>query len=152
MKLSAGLAGGLAGTLTVASVHEALKRVTPDAPRMDILDMELIRKGLKSLNKEVPGDDELERWAVAGELVCDTAYYTLTAIGGKKGVWVRGGLLGLAAGITAVILPKPFGLPPEPSSRTTGTQLMTIGLYLLGGLAAAAVTQLVEDYTKPNKL
>jgi hypothetical protein len=42
MKVSAGLAGGLAGTLTVASIHEALKKITPDAPRMDILDMELI--------------------------------------------------------------------------------------------------------------
>ncbi len=54
MKVSAGLAGGLAGTLTVAAIHEALKRVTPDAPRMDLLDMELIRKGLKSMNKKVP--------------------------------------------------------------------------------------------------
>ena len=54
MKVSAALVGGLAGTVTVASIHEALRRVTPDAPRMDILDMELIRKGLNSVNKEVP--------------------------------------------------------------------------------------------------
>jgi len=90
MKVAAGLAGGLAGTLTVASLHEALRRVTPDAPRMDVLDMELIRKGLKSMNKEVPGEDELQRWAVGGELVCDTAYYGLAGMGGKKGVWLRG--------------------------------------------------------------
>src|SRR5215218_2571541 len=144
MKTSAGLAGGLAGTLTVASIHEALKRITPDAPRMDILDMELIRKGLKSMNKEVPGEDELQRWAVGGELFCDTAYYSLAGIGGKKGVWLRAALLGLVAGITAVVLPKPLGLPEEPSNKTMGTQLMTIGLYLMGGLAATAVTQLVD--------
>ncbi len=54
MKVYAALIGGLAGTVTVASIHEALRRVTPDAPRMDILDMELIRKGLNSVNKEVP--------------------------------------------------------------------------------------------------
>jgi hypothetical protein len=52
MKKSAALAGGLAGTVTVASIHEALKRITPDAPRMDLLDMELIRKGLASMNKK----------------------------------------------------------------------------------------------------
>ena len=150
MKVSAGLAGGLAGTLTVASIHEALRRVTPDAPRMDILDMELIRKGLKSMNKEVPGEDELQRWAVGGELFCDTAYYSLAAIGGKKGVWFRGGLLGLVAGVTAVILPKPFGLPEEPSNKTLGTQLMTIGLYLMGGLVTAAVTQLVDNAQSNN--
>lgn len=148
MKVSAGLAGGLAGTLTVASMHEALRRVTPDAPRMDILDMDLIRKGLTSIHKEVPGEEELQRWAVGGELFCDTAYYSLTGIGGKKGAWLRGALLGLIAGVTAVVLPKPLGLPTEPSNKTLGTQLMTVGLYVMGGLVAAAVTQLVDN-TKP---
>jgi hypothetical protein len=145
MKVSAALAGGLAGTLTVASLHEALRRVTPDAPRMDILDMELIRKGIHSLHKEVPGRDELQRWAVGGELFADTAYYSVAGLGGKKGVWIRGALLGLVAGITAVVLPKPLGLPENPSNKTPATQLMTIGLYLAGGLVAAAVTRLVEE-------
>src|SRR6476619_735070 len=144
MKVPAAVAGGLAGTLTVASLHEALRRVTPDAPRMDLLDMELIRKGLKSLNKEVPDKVELQRWAVGGELFCDTAYYGLVGMGGKKGVWLRGALLGLVAGVTAVVLPKPLGLPEEPSNKTLGTQLMTIGLYLMGGLIAAATVQLVD--------
>ena len=152
MKVSAGLTGGLAGTLTVASIHEALKRITPDAPRMDILDMELIRKGLKSMNKEVPGEEELRRWAVGGELFCDTAYYGLVAMGGKKGVWFRGALLGLVAGVTAVILPKPLGLPEEPSNKTLGTQLMTIGLYLMGGLVAAAITKLVDNAQSHNEM
>lgn len=151
MKVSAGLAGGLAGTLTVASIHEALKRVTPDAPRMDLLDMELIRKGLQSINKEVPGEDELRRWAVGGELFCDTAYYTLTAMGGIKRVWLRGALLGLVAGITAVVLPKPLGLPAELSNKTTGTRLMTIGLYVMGGLMASAVTALAHNAQSGNK-
>src|SRR5215831_7000582 len=144
MKLSAGIAGGVAGTVAVASMHEALRRVTPDAPRMDILDMDLIRKGLTSLHREVPAEEQLQRWAVGGELLCDSAYYGLTGIGSKKGIWGRGVLLGLIAGVTAVVLPKPLGLPTEPSNKTLGTQLMTIGLYLMGGLVAAAVTQLVD--------
>jgi len=152
MKVSAALAGGLAGTLTVASLHEALKRVTHDAPRMDLLNIELIRKGFKSMNKEVPKKDELERWAVGGELLCDTAYYGLAGMGGKKGVWLRGGLLGLVAGITAVALPKPLGLPEEPSNKTSATQLMTIGLYLMGGLATSAITELVDNAQSDNKV
>jgi hypothetical protein len=145
MKSSSALAGGLAGTLTVASIHEALRRVTPDAPRMDLLDMDLIRKGLKIINKEAPREDKLQRLAVGGELFCDTAYYGLAGIGSKKGVWLRGALLGLVAGVTAVALPKPLGLPKERSSKTLGTELMTIGLYLMGGLAAAAMAQLVDE-------
>ena len=152
MKVSAGLAGGLAGTLTVASIHEALRRVTSDAPRMDILDIELIRKGLKSINKEVPGEDKLQRLAVGGELFCDTAYYGLIAMGSKKRVLLRGALLGLVAGVTAVILPKPLGLPEEASNKTLATQLMTVGLYLMGGLVAAATTQLVDRAQRRNKM
>src|SRR5215469_6645653 len=113
MKISAAAAGGLAGTITVASLHEALRRITPNAPRMDLLDMELIRKGLKNMNKEVPSEAELQRWAVGSELFCDTAYYGLAGIGGKKSALLRGALLGLVAGITAVVLPKSFGLHEE---------------------------------------
>jgi hypothetical protein len=151
LKTSAALAGGLAATVTVASIHEGLRRVTKDAPRMDILDMELIKKGLKIVGKEAPPKDELQRWAVAGELVCDTAYYSLAGMGGKKGILLRGVLLGLAAGVSAVILPKPLGLPQKPSNKTTGTQLMTVGLYLVAGIVAAVTSQLVITAQSNNK-
>jgi hypothetical protein len=137
MKVSAALAGGLAGTLTVASLHEALRRITPNAPRMDILDMELLRKSLKSMNKEVPAHDQLQRWAVGGELFADTAYYGMAGLGGKKGVWLRGALLGLVAGVTAVVLPKPLGLPEEPSNKTFNTQIMTVGTILIGWISGS---------------
>ena len=145
MNISAALAGGLAGTLTVASLHEALRRLTPDAPRMDLLDRKLLQKGFTLIHKDAPGEAELQRWAVGGELVCDTAYYSLAGIGGRKGLWSRGALLGLIAGVTAVLLPKPFGLTAEYSNKTPGTRVMTIGLYLAGGLVAAAITKLVDN-------
>jgi hypothetical protein len=151
MNVSAAVAGGLAGTLTVASLHEALRRLTPDAPRMDLLDMDLIRKGLKTVHQKVPEKDELQRWAVGGELVADTTYYSLAGMGGKKGVWLRGAVLGLVAGVTAVVLPKPLGLPADPSNKTTATQWMTVGLYLAGGLVAAAVAQLVDNAQNTGK-
>ncbi|WP_207516070.1 hypothetical protein [Longitalea luteola] len=145
MKLSSALAGGLAGTLTAASLHEAFRRISPDAPRMDLLDKDLLRKGLKSLGKKIPEENELQRWAIGGELVCDTAYYSLAAAGGKKRAWLYGALLGLAAGVSAVVLPRPLGLSEEPSNKTLGTKLMTIGLYLAGGLASAAIATLAEN-------
>lgn len=150
MNVAAALAGGLAGTVTVASIHEALKRITPDAPRMDLLDMELIRKGLQKLKKEIPPESELQRWAVAGELFADTGFFALAGIGGKKGVWLRGALLGLVAGVTAVVLPKPLGLPEESSNKTLATQLMTVGLYLIGGLVAAATIHLVDEVQRDH--
>ena len=150
MKVSSALAGGFAGTITVASLHEAMRRISPTAPRMDLLDMDLLRKGLTKMNRKVPEDNALQRWAVGGELFCDTAYFSMVAAGGKKRAWLCGTLLGLAAGISAVVLPKSMGLPPESSNKTAGTKIMTIGLYLLGGLAAAAVAQLVERANRTN--
>lgn len=144
MKVTSALAGGLAGTVTVASLHEALRRITPNAPRMDLLDMELVRKGLKAINKKQPSQEGLQRLAVGGELISDTAYYGLAGIGGKKSIWLRGALLGLVAGITAAVLPRPLHLH-EQANKTLGTSLMTVGLYLAGGLAAAAMAQLVEN-------
>jgi hypothetical protein len=137
------LAGGLAGTLTVASLHEAFRRVSPDAPRMDVLDMDLIRKGLDKMHRQPPAEGALQRMAVGGELMGDTAYYSLVGIGGRKGAWLRGALLGLFAGVTAVVLPKPLGLPEDSSNKTLATKLMTIGLYLAGGLAAAAAIRML---------
>lgn len=145
MKVSSALAGGLAGTITVASIHEALRRISSDAPRMDKLDMDLIRKSLNRLHKKVPEENELQRWAVGGELLWDTAYYSLAAAGGKKRAWLFGALLGLAAGVSAVVLPKPLGLSQEPSNKTLGTKIMTIGLYLIGGLASAAIATLIDN-------
>jgi hypothetical protein len=57
----------------------------------------------------------------------------------------------LVAGVTAVVLPKPLGLPKEPSNKTLGTQLMAIGLYLMGGLVAAAITQMVDNAHSNNE-
>lgn len=145
MKVSSALAGGLAGTIAVASLHEAMRRISPNAPRMDQLDIDLLRKGLKTMNRKVPNEADLQRWAVGGELLCDTAYFSLAAAGGKKRAWLCGALLGLAAGISAVVLPKTLGLPEESSNKTLGTKIMTIGLYLIGGLASAAVANLVNN-------
>lgn len=151
MKASAAIAGGIAGTIAVASLHEALRRVSPDAPRMDKLDMDLIRKGLDCIKQESPDEEELQRWAVAGELFADTAFFSIVGMGCKNRVWMRGILLGLFAGITAIILPKPLGLPTEPSNKNRNTQLMTLGLYLTGGTVAAAVTKLVDEAQETNE-
>jgi len=145
MKGSAAIAAGLAGASTIASLHEGFRRLTPDAPRMDLLDMEALQKTLKAIHVKVPRRSELLKWTVAGEAGGNIFYYSLAGVGGRKSIWLRSALLGLAAGITAVVLPKPLGLSEAHSNRTPQTKAMTIGLYLIGGLVAAAVSALVDD-------
>ena len=146
------LEGGLAGAAALTLLHETIKRVTPNAPRMDLLGMNAITKGLRYINAKTPDERELYRWTMAGDLLSNALYYSVAGATTKAHPLVRGGLLGLAAGAGAILLPKPMGLPTSYSSRTTKTSLMTIGLYLAGGLVAAAVMSALDKRQKKQKL
>ncbi|GAB3534615.1 hypothetical protein GCM10027443_22060 [Pontibacter brevis] len=131
-------AGGLAAACVVTAVHETLRRVVSDAPRMDVLGMRSISELMQKADLEPPQDkDELHTWALAGDIISNSLYYSLAGTG--KDAWWRGAVLGAAAGVGAVLLPGPLGLGEEPSNKTTKTQAMAVGYYLLGGLVAAAV-------------
>ena len=128
---------GLAGACTVTLIHETMRRLDPAAPRLDVLGMRAIAKMMRAADTTPPEEDTLFGMTLAGDIVSNAAYYSLTGSG--KNAWLRGGLLGLAAGVGGVVLPGPLGLGTAPSNRTTKTQVMTVAWYLLGGLAAAAV-------------
>ncbi|MEJ8803634.1 hypothetical protein [Pontibacter sp. H249] len=132
------MASGLAGAVVLTVVHETLRRFVPDAPRMDVLGMRSIEKLMTKADEEPPQDkQELHNWALAGDVVSNSLYYSLAGVG--RNAWWRGAVLGAAAGAGAVLLPGPLGLGEEPSNRTTKTQVMTVSYYLLGGLVAAAI-------------
>ncbi|MFD1141568.1 hypothetical protein ACFQ4C_10635 [Larkinella insperata] len=136
------LGSGLAGAFVLTVLHESVRRVVPEAPRADLLGMRAIAKGLKAAGQQPPPDDKLHTLALGGDIVANTLYYSLVGLGGRENAWLLGSTLGAAAGVGAVALPGPMGLGTEPSARTPATAAMTIGWYLVGGLAAAAVYQL----------
>lgn len=132
--LMAGAAG--AGALTL--VHQTARLATPYAPRMDVLGMRAIRGARSRLGLEHRSDHDLEREALAGDMLANTAYYALIGAGGRGSAWTRGLGLGLVAGLGAVFLPRHLGLGDPPNADRPATQLMTIAWYVVGGLAAAA--------------
>jgi len=142
MKTLTALGGGLAGACTVTLLHETVKRIVPEAPRMDLLGMNAISKGLASMGLSSPSNKKLFTLALAGDLVSNSIFYSLAGLGKEKNIWVRSSLLGLAAGIGAVTLPGPLGLKEKYSNRSVSTRLMTIGLYVAGALVTTAVLQL----------
>lgn len=137
MDISKALVSGLAGAVVLTIAHETLRRFVSEAPRMDVLGMRAISKIMKKAGTQPPEDGKLRSWAMAGDLVSNSMYYSLAGVG--KGAWIRGGLLGAGAGAGAVLLPGSMGLGSDPSNRSNSTRAMTIGIYLLGGLVAAAV-------------
>jgi hypothetical protein len=144
MKPLTALGGGLAGACAVTLIHETIRRIVPEAPRMDLLGMQAISKGLDAAGIDKPGENQLFTWAMAGDIVSNSLYYSLAGIGREKDAWVKSSLLGLAAGIGAVSLPGPLGLNENHSNKTVATKLMTVGLYVAGALVTTAVMKLLE--------
>lgn len=146
MKVLEALAGGLAGACILTLTHESLRRVVPEAPRMDVLGMRAIAKIMEKAGATPPDDKTLHDWAMVGDVISNGLYYSLAGAG--KSAWMRGTLLGALAGIGAITLPGPLGLGEAPSERTTETKAMAVGLYLLGGIAAAMAARAIVKATK----
>jgi hypothetical protein len=145
MSATSALGSGFAGACALTLLHETVRKTVPDAPRMDVLGERALVKMMRNADVEPPHGNALYRATLAGDLVSNGLYYSLVGVGNPAGAFVRGALLGLAAGIGAVTLPGPMGLGTSPSRRTNATALMTVGLYLVGGLAAAAAYRALRE-------
>jgi hypothetical protein len=132
------LIAGAAGAVALTAVHQAARSFTADAPRMDVVGRRAIAAGLDRAGAEPPDERTLQRWALAGDLVSNSIYYSVVACGKPSNVWRRGLFLGLAAGVGALLLPQRMGLGAPPRSDSRANQLMTVAWYTIGGLAAAA--------------
>jgi predicted nicotinamide N-methyase len=117
---------GMAGAAALTAVHQAARMMTDSAPRMDVVGMRALAR-----DKETVGNPALNNLALAGDLVFNSAYYSMAT------TWVRGAALGIAAGVGALVLPQKLGLGDPPKSELLSNQVMTVAWYVLGGLAAA---------------
>jgi len=140
------LASGVTGAVTLTIIHETARRFIPNAPRMDVLGMRAIARGMYKMDEMPPDEDKLFQYSIIGDIVSNSIYYSLTGTG--RQAWLRGATLGAVAGIGGVLLPGPLGLGEEPSGRTPQTKAMTVAWYLLGGIAAAALSRTL--FEKPT--
>ena len=145
MKLLSALAAGFAGAVGLTLIHESAKRITQDAPRMDLLGMNALSMILTKANQTVPHEKLLFELTMAGDIIGNGFYYSLVGAGDPKHVWLRGTFLGLVAGLGAVYLPSKLGLEDAPSTRTPQTKAMAVALYLSAGLIAAAISNEISD-------
>lgn len=136
---------GLTGAVTVTVLNEGVRRVLPHAPRIEVIGERALAGSLEALHVTPPRGDALYRWTLLGDLVSNTLYFGLVGLGARQGVWERGGLLGLVAGVGAITLPRPLGLGRQPGARMPMTPLLTATWYLAGGLVAAAAAQRLPE-------
>ena len=57
----------------------------------------------------------------------------------------RAAVMGMAAGIGAVLIPEPIGLGVPPESEHRANQVMTVAWYTAGAVAAAIAANSMRD-------
>lgn len=136
--------GGLAGACTLTLLNESVKKLDKDAPRMDLLAMNAVARLMKGHNILSQTAGKLFPIALAGDLVTNSLYYSMADTGDSRKTLTRGAMLGLGAGLGAVVLPKTLGLNDEATTRTLKTKILTVAWYVIGGLAAGAAINLLN--------
>ncbi|MDJ1503812.1 hypothetical protein [Xanthocytophaga agilis] len=138
------LGSGLAGALSVTLINESVRRFVPNAPRLDLLGSRAVEKSASAMGYSLPSSARYPV-AIAGDLLSNSLYYSMSGVGKEKNTLLKGALLGLAAGVGAVALPDKMGLGEQPTNKTGQTQLLTVAYYLIGGLVTAATARFLTD-------
>jgi hypothetical protein len=147
MKLSSAL-GGLAGACALTVLNESVKKLDKDAPRLDLLGMNAVAKLIKGSGIQAFGKGQVEQVSLAGDLLSNSLYFGMANAGNKTQTLIRGTLLGLGAGVGAITLAKPMGLDQSTTAASNKTKTLTIAWYVIGGLVAAAVINLLDKQNK----
>ena len=143
MKIVYALTAGLAGAVVLTLAHQALQKLFDDAPRMDLMGEEALQKTTHKMNIDIPKEKSYGI-TMAGDIVANSLYYALAAIGNPKNALLRSSVLGLAAGAGGVLLPKHIGLTNAYSNRKLTTRLMTMAIYSLGSLVTGKLVTALD--------
>lgn len=136
--------GGLAGACTLTLLNESVKKLDKNAPRMDLLGMNAVARLMKGNNVLTQTANKIFPVAIAGDLVSNSLYYSMADSETEQKTLIRGALLGLAAGVGAVALPRTLGLNEDATTRTLKTKILTIAWYTIGGVVAAGAMNLLH--------
>lgn len=135
------LGPGFVGATSLTLIHEGARRVLEHPPRMDVLGKRALKKGVRWFGGRPSHGRRLHRQSLMGDVLSNTLFYSLVALGRPKRPFLRGAVLGLLAGVGAVMLPPYLGLGRGPARARASTSLLTVAWYTLGGLAAARATR-----------
>lgn len=129
----------------LTGLHEAARRFLPHAPRMDVIGERALSRSLHALGRRSPRGRRLFGATLAGELFSNSLYYSMVGAASRSRTLRTGLVIGLVAGVGAVLLPPHLGLGKSPGSKAPLTPLLAVAWYTAGGLAAAAAARLLDD-------
>ena len=134
---------GTTGAATLTLAHEALRQLVTHPPRMDLLGMSALSRMLRSFGIRPPRGQKLRGYTLLADIVANAIYFAPIAAS-RRFTIRRGAMLGGIAGLGAVVLTPMLGLPKRHRGTDARGQLLTIGLYVAGGIAAAGMSALLH--------
>ncbi len=135
------LFNGFVGAIALTAAHQALRRSVTDAPKMDKLGKEAVKKLYDAVGKEPPRGNQLYLLSLIGDIITNTLLYSQVGSKGGAGAIGKGISIGLSTGLGTATLPPLLGFSKDASQKNRRTAAMTVGLYLIGGIAAAWAAQ-----------
>ena len=128
---------GFGGAIALNIVHEMIRKNFKNVPHINEVGEEALLKMTESTDMQITDKDNLYAFTLGGDIISNGLYYSVTATNHNI-------VSGLAAGVGAVFLPKPFGLNEKPVAGTEKKKVMTVAYYVFGAL----VTKLIYDKIK----
>ncbi|MEJ7778860.1 MAG: hypothetical protein WKF68_04645 [Daejeonella sp.] len=143
MDLVKSLIAGFAGAAALNILHETIRKFDPEAPRLDLLGEDAVKKSIRALDLPALTGDKLYEVTLAGDILSNTTYFSAIGMGEKKFLILKALGSGLSAGIAALKLPETMGLNEKPAAGTNKRKIMTVGYYVFGALVTAGILQMI---------
>jgi hypothetical protein len=130
-KIISSIIGGLAGAVALNIIHQTVGYFDHDAPRVDLIGEEALTKTMEAVDLTPPTGNALFAATITADVISNALYYSAIGFGDKKYLVLRGGIVGVAAGVGALTLTEPMGLSDAPVTRTDKTKVITVAWYTL---------------------
>ena len=138
---------GLGGAIVLTILNETLKNVSPKMPRINLVGEEAVQQTAALVGINMENEDAIMGTALMGDIVSNTAYYSLIN-GEGNDLWLKAAASGFTAGLGAVNLPEKLGLNDEPVAQSMTTKVWTVAYYMIGALATASILKFMDKSYK----
>ena len=153
MKLASAIEGGLAGATTISLIGETLRKLDGQHPGANGLTHKKLKKRFKKAKTKKSKKSREQYVKLAGDLLGAASVLGFTSLGKRKNAVLRGALLGVAAGLGAVLLDDNTHHDRHGSNGhegfhetmlakdTTLQKALEVGLFTIGGMIAGKILQ-----------
>ena len=151
------LMAGFAGAVALNILHETMRKLDNEAPRLDLLGEQVVKKSAEALNIDAPTGNKLYGVTMAGDILTNATYFAAIGMGGKKYMMLRAIGAGVSAGVVALKAPEPLELNENYVANSDKRKLLTVAYYVFGALVTAGVAgfmskkKLSHRWVKPTQ-